>query len=204
MSYGNNVNSPFGFRPSQYLNGGTYNGQPNPYQLASGYATAIFTGDPVDITGGYVTIGVAGSPIVGVCAGFQYLDALGNYQYAPYWPANTVTFGAAAATVLVYDDPNILYDIQTDDSTGPHTTPYFVQADMGKNANFAIGAGNTATGQSTTYLNRTGLNTTNTLNCRLVRFTPVPGNGPGSATAKFNNVLVMLNSTRYHVGTTGN
>lgn len=200
MSYGNNINSPQGLVPSQYVNGVTYNGQPNPYLLASGYATSISTGDPVIFAAdGTIARGVAGGPWLGVFGGVKYIDANGNAQFSKNWVANTVTKGALPAQALIYDDPWILFDIQAADSAA--ATNYLVQANMGNNVNVVIGAGNTFNGLSTTYLDVNTIATTATLPLKMVRFTPYIGNGPGSATAQFNNALVLINNHIYKGGT---
>jgi hypothetical protein len=200
MSYGNNVNSPQGLVPSQYLNGVTYNGQPNPYLLASGYDTAIFSGDPVTFDNtGSIVIGAANGPWVGVFGGVKYTDANGNYQFSKNWVANTETKGDAPAQALIYDDPWILFDIQASNSTAGNK--YLIQANMGNNAAVVIGTGNTFNGLSTTYLDVNTILTTAALPLKMIRFTPRPGNGPGSATAQYNNALVLINNHIYKGGT---
>ncbi len=46
-----NVNSAFGLRPVRYLGGGPYNGACNTYVALASYATNMFIGDPVVVTG---------------------------------------------------------------------------------------------------------------------------------------------------------
>ena len=46
-----NNDTPFGLRPLRHRNGAPYNGAANPYYIPSSYATALFIGDPVIITG---------------------------------------------------------------------------------------------------------------------------------------------------------
>jgi len=203
MSYGNGQNSPKGFLPSTYLNGAVWDGQTLDYPIASGYATSIFTGDPVTTTNGYLAIGAAGTnPLVGVFQGVKYYDSTGNPQFSKYWPASTVTFQTQDAQAMIVNDANVMFDIQVDDSTGPHTHPYASQSNMGFNASFVLGSGSTATGLSSTYLDYTTINTGATLNLKLIKFVPVPGNGtPTSSAQWYNNVLVIINNHKYKGGT---
>lgn len=206
MPYGNNVNAPVGLVPSQYLNGTTFNGQPNPYSILDNYATSIFTGDPVTwVNNGTIAIGGAGpdAPWLGVFAGCQYVDTFGITQYSPFWKANTRTLGGQLATAFVIDDPNVLWDIQVDDSNA-HVHPFVAQSDMFRNANLVIPAGNTSNGLSKAYLDFTTLGTGATKAVKLIRFTPNPLNGPGTAgppTVYYNNVLVLINDHVFKGGT---
>ncbi len=225
MSYG--INAPWGLKPSQYLNGTTWSGQLSEYQIKSGYATSLFTNDPVtQLADGTIGIGVAASsatvgPIIGSFQGVKYMDAQGVFQYSAYWPGGTVTQGAVNAVALVADDYNLLYDMQVATATGtpgPVAAPTLAAADLGQNINFSIvantynavggvtpapntGAGNTRTGQSGYYLDYGSINTTSYLNFKIIRFTPYPGNEPGLI---FNNALVLINNGLYKsVGTQG-
>lgn len=184
MSYG--TNAPQGFQPSVTYTGATWSGQQSNYLITSGYSTSIFTGDPVaPLADGTIGIGVAGSAVLGVFQGCTYPDSNGIYQFFPYWLANAVVFGTPAgpANAFVLDDPAIEFNIQTSTS--------LVLVDVWQNANFAIAAGSTRTGQSGTYLDMATKNTTATLNCKIIGLTPVVGNTFGLA---FNNALVTLNN----------
>jgi hypothetical protein len=141
-----NPNSPFGLKAVRHLSGG--NIQSNTYPIASGYNTNIGYGDPVLMANdGTITIaiGTAGTPsptCIGVFGGVQYTDSAGINQFKPFWPANTVATNVKA---IVYDDPNIIFAIQSD-STG------IAEGDVGQQVDVTIGATNTATGKSATVL----------------------------------------------------
>ena len=195
MSYG--VNAPQGLRPNRLLSGATFNDALNEFPIASGYATAIFTGDPVvqlaDGTIGRATAGDA-NPIMGVLDGVQYTDATGNKVYSKYWPAATATLGALNAQAYVVMAEDVLFDIQA--------LGTIAAADIGQNGNISFAtAGNTYSGQSGAALNAT-LNTTATFQVKIISFTPVPGNEPG---VQYNNVLVKINNNQFgdHTGTVG-
>jgi hypothetical protein len=206
MAYGNGVNAARGLQPRMYLNGAQWSGQSRAYPIQSSYATAIYYGSPVTTTGGYLAIGAAGTnPLVGVFIGVNYFDASNNPQYSKYWPAATATFQTANAQALVVDDPMVLFDVQVDDSTGPHTHPFVDQTSIGLNGTFVLAAGTQATSFiSQAYLDYTTVAVGATLNLKLIDFTPVPGNGPsagGTPTTWYNNVLVLINNHKYKGGT---
>lgn len=113
--------------------------------IASGYATSIFTGDPITIAAGAGTITIAGatnaSPVVGVFQGCEYTDANGRRTKQAYWPASTV-----ATNIIAYftSDPNIEYEIQANGVVA--------QTAIGNGAAVVLGTGNTRSGQSNTQL----------------------------------------------------
>lgn len=208
MAYGKNA--PFGLQPRRKLTNDEL--VQNSYLIASGYATSLYTGDPVVVLAdGTIGIGVAGTGILGVFNGCQYTNALNQVVFSPFWTAATVTQGAVAATAFVYDDPNIVYDIQV--SNTANVVPTFAATDINQNANFAVAAGganlipqnpaagSTVTGQSAYYLDFNSLNTTATLSLKILGFTPVPGNGPSTVDLPYCNVEVLINNHVFKGGT---
>lgn len=195
MTYG--TNAPQGFEPVRKLDGSAWTGATNSYPIASGYGTAIYSGDPVTVLNdGTIGIGVAGSAILGIFQGVKYTDAQGNRQNSPYWPASATTQGAVAATAEIIDDPNVVYTIQETNGSGAAGTPLAAE-DVNLNINFAIGTGTAATGQSGASINNTTENTTATLNCKILGLDPTPGNRIGS----FANWLVSINNHIFKGGT---
>jgi hypothetical protein len=190
MSYG--TDAPQGLQASTYLNGSTWNGSTGEYPITSGYATNIFSGDPVTVlSDGSIGIGVAGAAIVGVFTGVKFKDSLGVETFSPYWPASTVTFGTVDAQAQIVDDPDVLFDIQA-------TVASLDKTDFNLNADFVAAAGSTATGQSAFSIDMGSVNTTATLNLKLIRLTPNPENTIG---VSFNNALVLINNHKYKGGT---
>lgn len=196
MSYG--TNAPQGLQPRFYLSGANWNGALSEYQIVSGYATNLFSGDPVycgnGANDGAIVIATAGdgNPLLGVFMGCKYINSAGVQVYSPYWPASTATQGAVNATAFVVDDPNVIFDIQT------AATPVGIaQSNIFSNGNLSAGAGSTITGQSAWVLNAT-LNTTATFQVKLLRLTPVPTN---VASAAYNNVCVLINNHFFKGGT---
>ncbi len=123
-----NADTRFGLRPVRHRSGSPYNGAAEPYIKLSGYATALFIGDPVikvdtgsntaEVSapglgtfpiGTLPTVNLApvtdGTKITGVIVGF---GANPNDLEKVYSPAST------EAVVWVCNDPDVIYEIQAD------------------------------------------------------------------------------------------
>lgn len=84
--------------------------------IASGYATALYTGTPVKYTtdGTLVAVGTGADVCIGVFAGCQYTS--NNKRFvSPYWPASQ-TYDAGSMLVNYTRDPGIVYEGQADGS----------------------------------------------------------------------------------------
>lgn len=150
-----NTDNPFGLRPVRHRSGAPYNGACRPYYIQSDYATALFIGDPVVITGAVNTAAVAApgagsfpvgalqsvnkatvntGAITGVIVGFCKRADQGQYN-----PAST------ECVVLVADDPDLEFEIQCDST--------FTPASVGLNAALIYThSGSTLTGRSAAEL----------------------------------------------------
>lgn len=115
-------------------------------------AAAIYKGDPVLInTDGtiIVAVGSAGSPglVAGVFAGCEYTDVDGKPNYKPYWAGSTA--GATNITFWVYDQLDLVYEVQGDGSVA--------NTAVGDSANYTYAAGSTYTGVSASKLQTSSL-----------------------------------------------
>ena len=112
-----NADTPMGFKARRHAFGGLI--RANAYKVISGYSTALYNGDAVILSSGKVNIAADNSAtILGIFAGCSFTDSNGtNIPFSPYWPASQVTKGAVDATVFVYDDPGIIFEVQTDTGT---------------------------------------------------------------------------------------
>ena len=137
-----NQNAAYGLRPVRHLGGGEI--RCNEYTIASAYGTAIYKGDVVQqTTDGSLILAEAGNvDNVGVFDGVRYVDSNGRQQFSPYWPASTV---ATEIKALVYDDPMIVFQMQSD-ATGA------AALDVAMGADWEVVAGNARTGQSASNL----------------------------------------------------
>lgn len=204
MSYG--VNAPQGLVPVRYVSGAPYEGAVNSYQIASGYATSLFFGDPIiNLADGTIGIGTAGATCLGVFRGCKYTDTSGNYQFKPMWTASTTVLTGTTVEALIADDPNLMFSMQeaatnTGIGTGTPGTALAL-ADRGLNINFkAPTSGVTATGQSAYFLDNAAVDTSSTKNFRLIALDPRVGNVVGD----YANWLVGWNTHAFKsVGVTG-
>ncbi len=136
-----NADVPRGFWPIRHLTGGTI--RTNEYAIATGYGTNIFKGDVVKlVAGGGIELAAAGNRFVGVFNGVSYKNAAGEMVFSQYWPASTT---ATEIKAQVYDDPNIVFGVQSAGST--------VEADIGNLGDHVAGTGSTTTGTSAHELN---------------------------------------------------
>lgn len=92
----------------------------------------------------------SGTPIYGVFAGVEYVDNTGAPQETNAWIASTTVFTGSAVTAWIWQDPEIVYTVQTDGALPVITaagTP-FAQFD-GREANLSnFTAGSAVTGLS--------------------------------------------------------
>jgi hypothetical protein len=150
-----NSNSPFGARLIGHLYGSTYNARIRQYVVDSNDATALYLGDFVKATGAgmaneygtqlpVATAAAAGDVLLGVVVGFVPNP---NDLSKQYRPASTLR------TVLVCDDPNAVFEIQSTGAT--------VANDFGQNADISYVAGGTVWGTSATQLDHASLSGTN-------------------------------------------
>jgi hypothetical protein len=179
-----------GFRPTRYLNGAEWNGQANLYFIPSGDGTATFvgdlvkletTGDPAASGGSALGVGsviqaAATNAVVGAVVGF--LPVYTNLNNPQYRLASTGRY------VWVADDPNVLFEVQTSNGT-------LALGDVNNNANIAVAAGSTTTGQSGMTLDVGTLQTTATFPLRVIGFSQRADNDNTSANAK---AIVKLNN----------
>lgn len=195
-----NSNVARGLMPYRHFDGSVWNGSANMYFVPASYATALFLGDPVDITSATnpndgtptVKLATVGSPYVGVMVGI----VAGGEPIIPvtrdlpiYRPASVATY------ILVADDPTLLYMVQ-DDASAQATAPSLWAS---KNANLVAGTGSTITGYSGWQLAASSVALTNTLDVKIMRPLQQADNAIGSVANTNMNAkwLVKLNNYRF-------
>ena len=139
------VSAPYGFQAINRVDGTPYAGQTRLIPIASTYNTAIFAGDLVQIVAA-VTIQkfagtTTGSP-AGVCVGVQYVNSLGQFTPAQYYPGTSVT----DAYAIVVDDPMAAFKVAV--TAANSTMSSAARAGVGANMSVLAGTGDTATGNS--------------------------------------------------------
>lgn len=145
-----NVNAPRGLVPLRHNGGGLV--RTNRYEIASGLASNIFRGDPVIPvnTTNRINVATAGARLQGVFHGAEWTDPDGTPRWSPFWPTGQTVKAGTTAYAHVYDDPNIVFEIQTN-GTG-------AAADAGACADVTMAtAGSTITGQSGAQIDQTSV-----------------------------------------------
>ena len=179
------VSSPYGFRPQGNLISAAYNQKTRQFPIASGYASNIFYGDPVNgLTTGFIakeagTTAVTAPGILGIFLGCSYTDPNTSQKiFKQFWPTGTV---ASDAVAYVFDDPEGVFQMQ---SGGP-----LVQADLFGNASLVQTAGSTTTGNSKISISTT-VAATATFPVKVIGFVNSPFSAVGDA---FTDVFVKIN-----------
>lgn len=177
-----NTNSPFGFIPRRHkgIN------ELSPYPIASGYATTIGFGDPVQFVGdGTIAQAEAGNvDNIGIFQGCEYTNSEGQRVWSEHWPASTT-----ATNIIAYvdDDPFVVFEAQV--------TTYAATL-QGSHVDWVIGAPDTGKGRSKTYLDA-GTTATSGKGVRVLGLSPSPDN----ATGAYAKVLCMFAEHAFLTGT---
>ena len=128
-----------GFTPSRrYGSRPNSTGSDSQYNISSGYASNIFSGDLVRVSAGNLNVIATTTEYVwGVFQGCYY-ETNGEPQWSRYWPSGT---SASNAYGIVSDDPQTVYEIQADASVS-------VGDIRSVNFDVTLGSGSTVTGNS--------------------------------------------------------
>lgn len=179
-----NVDRPNGFTPIGSRSGG--NITTKQFTIAYNYATAIYAGDAVILASGLVNVAADdSSAILGVFAGCQYVNDAGDIKFSPYWPGVALADSTKVVKALVYVDPDILYEVQSDTGTASTVANVGVSYDIEKDH-----SGSATTGRSGMELD---LSDTGTGQFTVVGLVDKPDNayGVNSKLVVFNNVPTM-------------
>lgn len=187
-----NVDRSGGFKPVGHVITGSYNGQSREYKVAAAYGTALGVGMPVKYSGtgdsvtGLPTVELAGAgdSMVGVIVGFKVDPAVPETIHPGYLPAST------GGTVLVSDDPFVIYEVQ-EDSDGAAMA---ITA-IGEFADHTAGTVSTTTGLVSTELDSSNAGTGD--GWRILGLVQRPDNAVGDH-AKW---LVLMNEHVFRTGT---
>ena len=197
-----NQDAAFGFRQVGGLGSRPTSNGTSKYVIASGYTSAIYAGDIVEmgagtdesgaaIAAGYVGQAAATSSTrnVGIFNGCFYDDPTTRKPtFNNYWPGDIdVTNPAAGATAFVYDDPADLFEVQTSGTIN--------QTYVGRSIDMAYTAGAAVTnGRSKEEIAATSYSGTGQF--ALVRVSEDPSNS--DETAANSNWIVKFNEHVYY------
>jgi len=141
------------------------------YEIANGNSNAIYFGTPViPLSTGYIdVVGAAAGGTVGLLGAFmgcRYVaSTTGKPTWSNYWPGSGADSNHPVKAFIA-DDPMQVFSIATD---ATWTSKATARAAVFANANFSSGtSGSTTTGNSSGALAISTINTTNTLNLRIL------------------------------------
>lgn len=137
------TSAPFGLR-AVYSPSGVV--RPAAYTITSGYATTIYSNQPVKIvpssTGeGTIAAAAVGDRFIGTFCGVEFTDTDGRRRVSNKWTAST---SATDIVCYVTLDPTIVYEIQSNAA--------LTVADIGKQFDFTAASGSAVVGNSTQML----------------------------------------------------
>ena len=191
--------APYGLKAVNLVGGQPYAGSTRLVKIASGYASNIFNGSVVSVVAaGTVEIvnelGTNASQFpagtLGVFVGCSYTDPSTKQKlFSQYWPTGTV---AADAVAYVIDDPDVVFQIQADDT--------LAQTALGINIPVVNPtAGSTTTGNSTMAADASAIAVTDTLAFKIIDFVDSTTSSVGDT---YTDVLVKFNP-KSHAYTNG-
>jgi hypothetical protein len=190
-----NTNAPFGFQEAAGL------GSPPTFEqqqeVVASTTAPIFAGDPVfrladgSIAGATTGPGPGAAVMAGIFVGCEFLSVSQKRPvWSNYWPAADVAAGSTSKC-WINNSPGARFRVQA----GNSTTIGFVQADVGMNAQFGYGVGNTANGLSGAYIDMAVARAvTATFPFRVVALVTDPPGGPGTLAGAYNWAIVAFNN----------
>ena len=135
------TSAPFGLRPAFHPSG-LDRAQALAGGIASTYAANILKGQAIKYVSaaGVIEVVTSTEAFSGAFAGVEWTDVTGRRRVSNFWPTGTA-YQTGSCVAYFYNDPNIVYEIQTD-ATVAQTT-------IGNEANLSnLAAGSTSTGLS--------------------------------------------------------
>lgn len=192
-----NTQAPFGFRPVRRLDGAQPNYPTTKMTIAYNYGTQIAKGDPVKLnTDGTIILATTSATMRGVFWGCTYYDpGTQRTQWQPKWGAPAGLASTQIVTAYVYDDPNLIFEVQVGATSG---NPIITQANVGENFDFGGAGSPNAAGMSVAYANAFTLLTTAALTWRVYAMSPRVNNDPAS---NYNTILAVMNNQDFKTTT---
>ena len=197
-----NIDAAFGYRPIGKVGSGVQNMGTTMYTIEDNYNTAIFKGDHVLQSGGYVIKGTAsGATILGVFNGCFYIAPTSKKPtYSNYYPGsiNVTSAGSISGSTnidaYIYDDPYMLFEAQCDGT--------LAKTDIGKNTDTVLTAGSTVNGLSKNEIDDSTEATTAGLQVKIIGITKDPENDDASS-ANANWYVMFNEHVKLGTGITG-
>ena len=199
-----NQDAAFGLRPLKMVGQGDDSTGMSSHFIDAGDASTIFQGSPVIAAAGYIDIAAAGSvPNMGAFWGCFYVDPTTlKPTFKNYYPGSITPPSSKDVEAFVYDNPNQMFEVQSD-NTGAST-----QADVFSNADWVTGtiaSGSTLNGVSSAELDDSTIAASSDAAAQLliIGVSRDPKNSDlGSANVNWR-VLVNMHLFGHGVGTVG-
>ena len=143
-----NQDAAFGLRPLKSVGQADDSTGMSSHAIDAAYGTAIYQGSPVVAAAGYIAISTAGAvPNMGAFWGCFYVDPTTlKPTFKNYYPGSITPPSSKDIEAFVYDNPNQMFEIQSD-NTGAS-----VVADVFSNADYVNFGGSTLNGVSNSEL----------------------------------------------------
>ena len=143
-----NQDAAFGLRPLKSVGQADDSTGMSSHAIDAAYGTAIYQGSPVIAAAGYIAIAAAGSvPNMGAFWGCFYVDPTTlKPTFKNYYPGSITPPSSKDIEAFVYDNPNQMFEIQSDND-GASTL-----ADVFSNADYVNFGGSTLNGVSNSEL----------------------------------------------------
>ena len=127
-----NQDAAFGLRPLKSVGQGDDSTGMSSHAIDAAYGTAIYQGSPVVAAAGYIAISTAGAvPNMGAFWGCFYVDPTTlKPTFKNYYPGSITPPSSQDIEAFVYDNPNQMFEIQSDNDGASTLADIFSNADL--------------------------------------------------------------------------
>ena len=127
-----NQDAAFGLRPLKMSGQGDDSTGMSSHLIDAGDASIIYQGSPTVAAAGYIDIATAGAaPNTGAFWGCFYIDPTTlKPTFKNYYPGGVTPPSSGAVEAFVYDNPQQLFEIQSDNTAASAQTDVFMCADL--------------------------------------------------------------------------
>jgi len=127
-----NQDAAFGLRPLKSVGQGDDSTGMSSHAIDAVYGTAIYQGSPVVAAAGYIAISTAGAvPNMGAFWGCFYVDPTTlKPTFKNYYPGSITPPSSKDIEAFVYDNPNQMFEIQSDNDGASTLADIFSNADL--------------------------------------------------------------------------
>ena len=144
------IDAPYGVKPVNLIGGQVFAGSTRNLPIQYNYGTAMYYGDLVTLSAGYVVLSTypvsTTNTTVGVFLGCYYTNPTTKQrQYAQYYPANVT---AGDITAIIGDDPDQVMKVAVTTTAGGTTIGSASSILVGANMAGGTQTGSTSTGNS--------------------------------------------------------